>query len=158
MQDFELYFPGSPSNPIIEKGDGFWVGVTEESMWYGDAEGNRNENRDGNASFDNDSLAFPYPVYGYAYYRDVSGFTEYIPAEEANVTLINNRTGEKLYTTVDEYGYYIIDLNEMGWEDGDEFTIFINGTGEYYGWNGIVYIEPYTDDICFHVDDIIPEE
>jgi len=60
-----------------------------------------------------------------------------IPADGANVTVINERTSEKLYDTVgpsgnsDASGYYLVDLDDMpsDYKDGDTIIVVINGTG-----------------------------
>ncbi|HEC82782.1 MAG TPA: PKD domain-containing protein, partial [Thermoplasmatales archaeon] len=36
IQDFDLYAPGSPNDFVIERGEGFLVAVTEQSIWHGD--------------------------------------------------------------------------------------------------------------------------
>lgn len=69
----------------------------------------------------------PYVIYGYVYY-DSS------PVEGANVTVINERTGEKLYDTTNKSGDYSIVLADMpsGWEYGDKIMV-IARKGEYVG-------------------------
>ena len=67
-----------------------------------------------------------------------------IPADGANVTVINERTSEKLYDTVgpsgnsDASGYYLVDLDDMpsDYKDGDTIIVVINGTGDYSSWTG----------------------
>ena len=80
-------------------------------------------------------------IAGEAYYYNG---TTFIPADGANVTVINERTSEKLYDTVgplgnsDESGYYIVNLSyfSMGFEDGDNITVVICGTGDYIYYIG----------------------
>lgn len=78
-----------------------------------------------------------------------------MPAFGANVTLINNVTGDKLYAMVNQNGFYLIDLNEMDWEDNDGLTIIINGTERYDGWTGVAYIIADSNAICQKVDDVV---
>ncbi|KAA0002289.1 MAG: hypothetical protein FE048_04135, partial [Thermoplasmata archaeon] len=87
-------------------------------------------------------LAQPPPdshfIVGEAYYDGT------IPADGANVTVINERTSEKLYDIVGPSGnsgisgYYVVDLADLptGYRDGDGILVIINGTGDYSSWTG----------------------
>ena len=65
-------------------------------------------------------------------------------ADGAQVTVINQRTDEKLYDTVgpsgnsDTSGYYMVDLAYLtqGYQDGDTIIVDITGTGPYSTWQG----------------------
>lgn len=61
---------------------------------------------------------FPHIIWGYVYYDDSI-------VSNANVTIINERTGEKLYAMTNSEGYYSVSLGDMpsGWEKGDAIKI-----------------------------------
>jgi len=77
-------------------------------------------------------------IVGEAYYNGT------IPADGANVTVINERTSEKLYDTVglsgnsNMSGYYLVDLDDMpsDYKNDDNIIVVINGTGGYASWTG----------------------
>ena len=77
-------------------------------------------------------------IQGTAYYDGT------VPADGANVTVVNERTGEKLYDVVGLSGnsgvsaYYMVDLSELpsGYRDGDIINVTIRGIDTYAYWIG----------------------
>jgi len=94
-------------------------------------------------------------ITGEAYYDGT------IPADGANVTVINERTSEKLYDIVgpsgnsNESGWFYIDLSDMpaGRQNGDNITVIITGVGDYIYWRGSN--STTVDDTISHVVNII---
>lgn len=57
-QDFDLYIPNAPDF-AINRGEGFFIAVNEESVWHGNVDENRNK-----GSFNEKvdmEFEFPYP-------------------------------------------------------------------------------------------------
>ncbi|HEC82846.1 MAG TPA: PKD domain-containing protein [Thermoplasmatales archaeon] len=59
----------------------------------------------------------PHVIWGYVYYDGI--------VNNANVTVLNERTGEKLYGMTNTDGYYSVSLGDMpsGWKNGDTIKI-----------------------------------
>jgi len=71
----------------------------------------------------------------------ISGHASYggtIPADGAQVTVINERTSEELNDVVDSQGEYSVNLFDLPslFEEGDIITVLIQGTGSYGSWQG----------------------
>ena len=98
------------------------------------------------------SAEIPHPICGYAYYEDTSH-----PAAGSTVILINENRGEKIYTIVDEFGYYSVNVGTPGpgWESGEKVIVMVNGTGDYKGWKGNASFIVDLDQLFQQVDDII---
>ena len=153
-QDYTTHVVGVPhDNFLIEWGHGYFVYTSSESTWYGEPNetGGKGEGEgksgEGGGSKDG-GAGDPHPVYGYVYVKGEE------PVAGANVTLINNRTQDESYDETEEDGYYGIDLGNMGWQDGDNLTILVNGTGEFEGWTGTAYITVDEDLVPQKVEDI----
>jgi len=76
---------------------------------------------------------FPHPIYGKAFYEESN-----IHANEANVTVTNTNTSEKLYTEVGENAKYIVELANLpsGYSYGNIINVTINSTDTdiYKNW------------------------
>ena len=92
--------------------------------------------------------SYPYTIYGYVYNEKGE------PIEGVEVSVINERTKEKLLNITDEHGFYKVNLGNMpsGWEDGDEISIVAKGSGKYSGWEGKTEISVSISDIAQKVD------
>lgn len=71
------------------------------------------------SSFSYSQPPLPHIIWGYVYYDGV--------VSNANVTVLNERTGEKLYAITSADGYYSISLGDMpsGWKNGDGIKIVV---------------------------------
>lgn len=71
----------------------------------------------------------PFIIYGIVYYDG-------IPVKNANITVINERTGEKLYNVTNSIGAYSVVLADLpsGWKDKDKIKI-IGKKGDLIGVN-----------------------
>ena len=92
---------------------------------------------------DSDALGMPlvpHPIYGYASYctggwavgADVTVHTDDEEVDPEDQTL---------YTTVESSGIWQVDCGDPGpdWPEDAEFIVWINGTGDYTGWQNISY-------------------
>jgi hypothetical protein len=81
----------------ITKGMGVFIYTTSNSTWYG--EGSDGSGCGGKRSSNNSSsTGTPYPIYGYAYYKNQSN-----PAYNATITIINLNTSESFNSTIPNY-------------------------------------------------------
>jgi len=135
-QTFKTHIVGVPSYdfPIV-KGMGIFVCTNESSTWYGDDNCERGESKGGKES-EGGSPGLPYPIYGQAYYKNQS-----VPALNANITIINLNTSGWFNGTIPSNlsGWFNDDfdqLNNTNYTTGNILRIYINGTGDYKGWNG----------------------
>jgi hypothetical protein len=136
------------TNYNVTRGMGLFVAVASNSTWDGGTSSGEEDSEGGGGD-----PPVPYPVEGYAYYGRGGGHL--IPAEGANVTLVNNDQQERLFGEVDEYGYYLIDLNDMEWNDNDNLTVYVNGTGEFEGCTGSDNAVADEDVCLLTLDDIV---
>lgn len=152
-QIFKTHVVGVPwDNFVVKSGMGLHIYTTSQSIWDGDTSNGDGDGGGSGGGGDGDGGGsgggLPHPIYGYVYVKGEE------PVAGANITLINNRTQDESYDETEEDGYYGIDLGNMGWQDGDNLTILVNGTGEFEGWTGTAYMTVDEDLVPQKVDDI----
>ncbi|MEM2388571.1 MAG: PKD domain-containing protein [Candidatus Thermoplasmatota archaeon] len=68
----------------------------------------------------------PYFVIGYVYVNEK-------PLAEVNVTIINIERNEKVFTTTDQYGFYLFEVGySQNWRNGEEIIVSVEIEGENY--------------------------
>jgi len=82
----------------------------------------------------------PHPIYGYASYCNggwAVGADVTVHTDDEDV----DPEDQTLFTTVGSGGVWQVDCGDPGpdWPDGAEFIVWINGTGDYTGWQNISY-------------------
>jgi hypothetical protein len=106
----------------------------------------------------------PYPLLGL-----VTSCDDTLSYVGATVTVLNPRTGVVRYDTVSSEGYFLVTFgNFMGpdeWFHGDSLRVWVNGTGDYAGWQGSLVtqfdknkIPPHRVNITLCYNDTIPPE
>jgi len=136
-QSYWIYLPGYPLFDFpISKYMGIFALINESGGWYGNGtseESGEDSSDGGKQGNQSNTPSMPYPIYGKAYYRNLTN-----PADNANIMLINLNTSESLNTSINANytGCYIIDLGQLNQtiNNNDTLRIIINGTGNYSGW------------------------